>query len=390
MPHEIHTSERRSFRGCRRRWDYAYRQGFVPDQTPRALAFGIAFHIGFEKFYDPELWESTTPAEKAANAVEAFVKSCEDQRTKYLFQTKQLDLTVEEREDFEQRIDLGTGMFAYYATHVHPKYDSWFKPVKVEIPFEVPIKNEDGTYLHCTNSPACGQSHSNDLDSPDSRVVYAGRIDMLVEDEQFGGYYIWDHKTAAALAANEEFLILDDQILSYCWGLGDLIGIDIKGFIYQEIRKAYPKPPPALKRHMGGRAYSTAKTNPTSMEVFEPFVAEHDKPAYEDGKYDEYMEFLRTDASAQFHQRFVIRKSEQELAATGINIAMEAADMVDSGLRIYPSPGKFSCSGCAYKQPCIAKARGEDEEYLLETTFSQTNRRYWMDQPRSSDKSTAK
>lgn len=391
MPHEVHTSERRSFRGCRRRWDLAYRQGFVPEEKPRALEFGIAFHIGMEHFYAPETWDTTTPEEKAHKAVTAFVEECEKQKQSYLKTMKIRELPEDVEADYEDRIRIGTGMFAYYGTHIHPKYDDWFKPVKVEVPFSVPIQDPDAppgvrSDLRCTDSPNCGQSHSNDISDPDSRVVFAGRIDLLVEDLKYGGYYIWDHKTAAVLAANDDFLQLDDQIASYCWALLTELGIDVRGFIYQEIRKDYPRPPKELKRMFGGRMFSTAQTQSTIAEVFVPYVEHHDPIAYENGSYDEYIDYLNSSGAPKFHQRFVLRKDSTELDQVGKNISLESADMTTKGLRIYPSVGKFTCSSCAYRQPCIGMFRGEDVSFLLETTYNQTNRRYWMDQPRSSDK----
>lgn len=394
MPHEIHTSERRSFRGCRRRWDFSYRQGYVPEIQPKPLEFGIAFHMAMEEFYNPDGWKERTAEDKAKDAIEIFSRECVRQRQQYMHTMKLTRLPEEVEADYDGRMDLGAGMMAYYATHVHPKYDSWFTPVRVEIPFEVPIypPPHEGVVefpvpLKCHNSPDCGQSHSNNWRDDDSNVVFAGRVDMLVKDERYGGYLIWDHKTASVLAPDDDFLQLDDQIASYCWSLGSILNINVTGFIYQEIRKDYPRDPKMLKRLMNGRQFSTAKDQPTIDEIFVPFVQRNDPIPYENGAYDEYIERLRGPDATLFHQRFVIRKSERELNEVGKNIYLEACEMIDPSLSIYPSVGRYTCSSCAFRQPCLAMFQGEDVEYLLSSSYNQTNRRYWMDMPRSSDKS---
>lgn len=392
MPHEIHVSERRSFRGCRRRWNWAYREGYVPVKSPKPLEFGVAYHKAMEVMYDPNLW-SLKPEkiqERITRAYKVFEDTCEEQKQLYLAKTESYELDPDVEEDYEDRIVLGHGMLKYYGEYVQPKFDTWFKPVTTEVAFEVPIAHPDDPdhFLHCFNSPYCGQTHSNNEASTDSLVVYAGRIDLLVEDIRYGGYYIWDHKTAASLTREgaDGFLQLDDQIGSYCWALYEGLNLDIRGFIYAESRKDYPQPPKLLKRKMGGRSFSTAATQATSIELFEPFVKTHDPIAYGEGAYDEYIKHLRSNDAILYHQRFPVVKTREELEEIGKNIALEAADMVDGGLRIYPSVGRYSCSGCAYYQPCIATFRQEDAAYQLETNFFQTDRKYWMEQQRNSEK----
>lgn len=395
MPHEIHTSERRSFRGCKRRWNWAYREGFVPEQPAKPLEFGIAFHMAMEVGYDPATWRTTTPAQKAKHAVEVFTEECNRQREQYLRVTNQTHLEEAQGDDYAERIELGVGMLDYYWNHIHPQHDDWFEPVYVEISFEVPIKDpdhpdfmvtDDCPPLHCTNSPACGQNHSNDPGDSDSMVVYAGRLDGLMHDKRYGGYFIWDHKTAAQLATNEEFLQLDDQIKGYVWALRKQLNIDVRGFIYQEIRKDFPRAPQELKRKMNGRSFSTNKNAPVLLEHFVPFIKMHDGDAYAEGKYDEYIQYLKSDQAPKFHQRFNPLINEYEMIETEKNLSNEAADMVSSRTRIYPSVGKFTCSSCAFRAPCVSVFQGEDTQYLLDTLYIQTNRRYWMEEKSNSDK----
>lgn len=376
--HEIHTSERRSFRGCRRRWDWAYRQGYVPDITPKPLEFGIAYHEALEQFFWPDRWDSTTPQEKLSVAVQKFYDITEAQRDRYLSLTNQRELEVAQGDDYTARIELGIGMLTYYATHVHPVADGWFKPVATEIPFEVPLEDVDnpGNTLKCSDSPHCGQVHPNDGDGAD--VVYSGRVDMLIEDLRYGGYFIWDHKTAAQLTYDDGFLQLDDQVGSYTWAIRNVLGVDVKGFVYAEYRKAFPSPPTLLRN---GKRFSVNKQQATTHEIFVSTVSDIDPDGLEDGTYDDYIAYLKSNDAPQFHKRFAILKTEKELEGIGEALHIESADIVDPRLRIYPAVGKFSCGNCAYRQPCLAKFMGEDYSYTLGSLFQKVGPRDY-DKPR--------
>jgi hypothetical protein len=363
MPHEIRTSARRSFRSCRRRWNWAYRQGYVPEVTPKPLEFGLAFHAGLEDFYCPERWDSTQPVEKLQYAVEKFIAVCETQREEYLTVTNQRALPNAEGDDYSERIELGIGMLTYYAMEIHPERDMWFRPVATELTFEVPLYDALGNQLLCKISPECGQDHDDEL------VVYAGRIDMLVEDILNGGYFVWDHKSCSQLAYDDGFLQLDDQVGSYTAALQRQLNIDVRGFVYAEYRKAFPSPPAILSRLSGGRAFSVGKNQATTLEIYRRTVQEMDTQAFEDGCYTEYLAWLNSKDAPKFHQRFVIIKTDEELANIWDCLTEEAQDMIDPNLRLYPSVGKFVCGNCAYRQPCVGQFRGEDHIYTLNSLF---------------------
>lgn len=375
--HEIHTSEIRSFLGCRRRWNWAYREGIVPETQPKPLEFGIAFHIAMEEFYNPELWSQTSPEDKTERAIAAFIKECERQRNAYLKVTGQTKLLEADGDDYTERIDLGIGMLQWYGLQVHPKEDTWFKPVMVEVPFQVPIKNpETGEPLRCWAPPAnryedaeltgedrlrtCGQVHA-----PGAVVTFDGRIDAIVQDLYNGGYFIWDHKSAAQILRDDRLLQLDPQVNGYTWAAYTQLGIDIRGFLYVEYRKAFPQPPKMLTKSYKGRRFSTDKTAPTDYENFTQTVQRFDPQGLANGVYDEYIAWLQSTEAPVFHRRFTIIKTERNLESIGRQLFLIARDMISSELTIYPNPGRFSCSGCAYYTPCLSQMMGEDYTHSL-------------------------
>lgn len=404
LTHSIHTSERRSFRGCRRRWDWISRQMYYPKVTARPLEFGVAFHEAMEAYYGFYLGQWVNPDPEAALqlAIMSFTKRTKAQREAYVRMNG--PMSPEMIADYDDRIKLGVGMLKYYFKNVAPEADKGLKPVKVEIKFEVHISGPNGETLWC-KCDHCWARYERYHTVPFAwgyrdkvwkglPVTYGGRIDILFED-QFGRYWVGDWKTAMRLSGfdpntQDDYLWNDDQVTSYCWALM-LIGIPIAGFIYAEIKKAVPEEPEPLKVVRLGRAFSTSKQQNTTARMFEAIVKENDVIAYNDGLYNDYIDFLRSPQGPRFHLRHQIHRTPHELQEAGHNIYLEAKEMVDPDLAIYPNQGRFHCkgltasSGCAFWDPCLGKNRGEDYQYSLDTMFERRTRHYWEDAPPSTE-----
>lgn len=364
--HEIHVSEIRSFLACRRRWNWSSRQGFVPQTMPKPLELGIAFHKGMEAFFDPERWLKTNPKEKTEYAINVFTNECTRQQNKYLSLTNQLELMEADGDDYAERIDLGIGMLTYYGEQVHPKYDNWFKPVMVEVPFRIPIiiPNSGGEALRCwSGNGECGQRHESG-----AVVTFDGRIDAILEDIVNGGYYLYDHKSAKNIRKDDRILQIDPQVAGYTWAAWEL-GFDMRGFLYAEYRKDYPRAPRMLSRSYKGRIFSTDKDQATDLTNFIHTVRSHHSQGLDDGVYDDYLAHLRSKEAPRFHERFPVVKSKKQLRNVGQTLYEYAKDMVDSNLSTYPTVGNFSCGGCAYYVPCSALFTGEDHMHSLTTSF---------------------
>lgn len=413
LVHEIHTSERKSFRGCRRRWDWIFRQYYYPKVTAKPLEFGVAFHNAMEVLYDPDKWKWDREVVLAL-AVKKFVDTCNEQRNRYLNERDEQYISNEDiEEDYDERVELGKGMLNYYAKEVAPQYDEGWTPLKVEVEFIVPIQNPDtDEFLYCT-CDTCRRNFlehqykvdpENDyelLQDPVSKqwrlacngqghfpweglvVVLAGRIDLLAED-QHGSYWIVDWKTAARLARGDasgqdkdEFLDLDDQIGSYVMALRRKLGLNVRGFVYVELKKAFPSQPNRNKQPRLGRMYSVSKSQAVDYDLYLKTVQEGDKEAYEAGLYDEFLTYLKEEG-VNFHGRYQMHKTDEELEEIERNLFAEASDMVNQNLRIYPNAGRFNCGFCAFRQPCLEKNRQGDYQYMLDTLFEKREKHYWV------------
>jgi hypothetical protein len=50
--------------------------------------------------------------------------------------------------------------------------------------------------------------------------------------------------------------------------------------------------------------------------------------------------------------------------------------MIDPNLRIYPSAGRFGCSFCAFRQPCLEANSQGDVMFTLEQLFEKREHYY--------------
>jgi len=322
----IRTSDRQYFKRCRVLWDFTskIRQDYEPIQRIEALDFGTAMHKALEAYYQPATWQSD---DKIANARQAFLEAIKDVQTKVRIGA----LEFETR--FNELKELGLGMLDNYFMWA-PNHDS-FKPVLVEIEFEVPIPGLDD-------------------------VVYQGRIDLVVEDDY--GYWLVDHKTTAQFAQTE-WLALDDQCSSYAWAIREQLGLEVRGVIYNELYKKVPHAPRRLAR--GG--FSVAKNQDTSFEVY---LAELRKEGYH-GKYLRpylpMLQFLKENPK-QFVRRTKVTYRPQTLIIVEDRIRKEAMEMLNAPA-IYPTPSRFNCNGCSFFAPCVALHEGSDPDSILDELY---------------------
>lgn len=412
LVHSIHVSERRSFRGCRRRWAWIFRDLWYPQTTAKPLEFGVSYHKAAEFWYDPDFWGNDRDV-RMIETLQVFKVECEKQLKAYKqgvaagkIQQFEEDEVVE--RDYKDRIELGQGMLReMFKTSAELDHD-FYTPVGVEVKFEVPISTEDGETIWCkcdrcvkkarAYHASMGEGNAEHFDAlidvhgqdkwRGLPVTFGGRIDMLAQDI-YGRYWIFDWKTAARLSTGEagspdDYLWFDDQITGYCWAMR-VLGLDVAGFVYHEQKKAMAEEPEPLKRPYKGALYSQNRSKDYDYTVYKTTVQENDPSGYAAGVYDEYLAYL-LDTGSVFYKRHVIHRNEEELAEAGRNIAYEAEEITNPNLRIYPSSGRFSCGFCAFKEPCLMKNRGEDYTYTLESLFEKRKKLYYETAESNTDK----
>jgi len=369
--HEIHVSEINAFKKCRFAHKLKYVNMLYPKVTAKPLEFGTAYHAAKQIYYDPQTNGYPADARKEL-AILKFVATIEEQK-------KALgNLSLEQKADYAERVELGVGMLEYYFGTLAPYLDINLEPMFVEQDFSVPIVNpETNEQLYCK----CDRCREKFEASFIKGVVYnidwsqwiglpvylEGRIDLILKDKRTGKVWVLDWKTTARLMDRYEWLELNEQIINYLLALM-LLGFDVAGFIYHEALKTFPKPPKRNASKRMGRWYSVDKNQDTEYDMYIEEISIGDPEGFESGAYDEFLEFLQN-SGKEFYHREIIRRNKDHLAIAYEDLYNTAREMVNPLKVIYPSPGKFNCTYCEFEQVCIGRATGADYEYTIETMF---------------------
>lgn len=352
--HIIRTSDRIQFKKCRRNWDFGsiIRQGYVPDRSAPPLEFGTDIHKALDIWYEPSTWHLVTNRGTrhiiAAATISDF-EARQDARLKERREPGTGFIEEEVKQEFAERKDLGVGMLKNYFLWAPLEDD--FTPVYTEVDFEVPILDNDGNPFIC--------------DCHGVPVVYQGRLDGIVKDKG-GWYWILEHKTAKTLG-DTSHLQLDEQTTSYAWALQHMLGIRVQGVIYNELAKEYPHPPKRNKTRRLGCIYTVAKDQNTTYELYLETLIENGEPL---GPYEDILAHLKEQGN-KFVRRVPVNRNLHQLENMGRQIYLEAKEMINPDLPIYPNPNKFTCSYCAFRQPCIAMNDGSDYQFLLDEDYRQ-------------------
>jgi len=342
----IRTSDRIAFKRCRRKWGFSshLRLNRTEDQARAPLWSGTGFHFAMEDFHGHNRFGDPR---KAFMAYVAATQATPLKRVP---------------EDLAEQIELVHGMIDYYldwlSTRDHLKTFVYEGKPQVEVNFQIPIPL-DPAYVE-----ACGYS----------QVMYSGTIDRVVEDE-YGRLWVLDYKTAKSFVTSH--LDTDPQIGAYLWAGSVLYpGRPFAGFVYQQHLKKLVEPPKYLSSR---RMFSTAKTQATTHKAYSKAL----KNLYGDIKAAkpaeiEYLNFLATEESpdmdAMIRRDWEFR-NETQISAEGAKILMEAADMINPELPMYPNPTRDCAFDCSFKMSCIMMDDGSDwEGDLLTSTIARDDK----------------
>lgn len=330
----VRTSDRQIFKSCRQKWDFGskVRMNYEPLQGLKVFEVGTSIHAGMEAGYDPRIYKLLSWSERSALMVAAYVESTKQQMADALLAANEETTPEHLKEDYDERLELGIGMLENYANHY--KDNDFYEVLYVEIEFEVEIPGLPG-------------------------YVYQGRIDAIVRDKN-GRIWIVDHKTRGQFG-DTEWADMDEQSGSYCWAIQEMLGIKVHGVVFNELLKAAPKPPQVLQ---SGNLSKNKQWRGT-RDYFIKCLAENGQGL---SGYEDFIDYLGSRPNPYF-RRIQVHRSQRELQLLGERIQLEALDMYDPNVRIYPAPGMFNCMGCSYRVPCLAKMDGSDYQHILDSNF---------------------
>ena len=388
----IHTSDRASFKHCRRYWDWTSPIRSNLRMSPSVYGinlpmwFGTGIHLALEMHYSPEWerdpvevfrtwWEYQTkggfipgheyqagfanglPVEWSGDVAEGVTNTYRV--------TGLLDLLPDPvLEELETHLELGVGMMEFYKSYAD-KHDN-FAVIAAEHDFSIPL----------------GMEVFKPTGSAKYPVHYRGRMDLIIQDLETGRYGIMDHKSAAK-ADSEQYirkLEKDEQCTSYMWSaereaeLYDLEYKQIDFVLYNTLWKGYPKPPnitTATKNFPQGRP-SIDRNQMTTPGLWYAAVKERGLEEWiaENENVKAYAQYLIDAGDSMFVRRDMVRRNRYEIESCGSRILDEVHDMLAPDVRVYPNPtSNYRCLNCAFRLPCIAKDDGSDWEQMLEDGY---------------------
>jgi PD-(D/E)XK nuclease superfamily len=234
----LRTSERRDFKRCQRKWQWAWREGFKPvtaESTP--LWFGTGVHLALAEWYLPGTKRGVPPAETFEKFAAEAMRS-----------VKVKDATEERVAEYEDGAALGVKLMELYV--VEYGQDASWDFIQAEQTFSLPVPWPDNTRQ---------TAYVVDKDSG-LLVEYKGTYDGVYRDLVDGRIKLLETKTAKAIQTAH--LAIDDQAGSY-WAVATAtlrkmgkIGPkeSISEINYNFIRKALPD-----ERPKDAQGYATNK-----------------------------------------------------------------------------------------------------------------------------------
>jgi len=410
----IHNSDRAAFRRCRRYWDWS--SPSRTNLTVRAdihginmpLFFGTGIHFALERFYKPGVRHDPVEAFKTwwdiqwrgGIVTEDWLDKVYDLKPKPIppdmagfsaSEAKFVDgkvvhepvtmtwvvrglediLPEYDHNEWDEAKELGIGMMEYYKEYAEINDD--FEVIVAEHMFSVPIFDYNSGLKPLT---AIDRREESPNYGKKLEVHARGRQDQLWTRPN-GKLGILENKTAARWGEDElRKLESDEQTTHYLWAAeveAAYYGLPHKGepleeVIYNVLRKAYPKPPTALKSGM----FSTDRQNESTTAVLlEQWIAANMPGVPLSEKQQGYLEYVREVGDENFIVRKAVRRNRHQLRNAGYRLYLETLDMLSPNLRIYPNiSNSHKCLNCAFRAPCMAKEDGGDWEQLIKDNYT--------------------
>ena len=87
------------------------------------------------------------------------------------------------------------------------------------------------------------------------------------------------------------------------------------------------------------------------------------------GEYQEVLTQLLERGYDEYITELKVRKTAAELASASRELYMTALEMTRPTTRIYASEDWLKCDFCAFRDPCIAKNRGQNYQAILNASY---------------------
>ena len=344
----IRTSDRSSFKRCRRKWAWSsgLKQNRSIKDAPSYFWIGTGGHFALEDYHGYNHFGH--PVE----AFNAYTAACKEFHRKH---KRGLP------DDWEEQTTLAQGILEHYLIwmqHREPHKTVWVDgqpQVEIKCEIELPVTPPPGY----------------------DRVVYQLTLDRLVEID--GEYWITDYKFYKQFG--QDNLEYDQQMGAYIWGAQTIFDRPIAGAILHELVKNVPHEPKILssgKLSYDKRQSTTHRIYREALINMYGAVEKAPKPNVDCLNDLAHQEGTDRD---KFIKRSWTRRTELQQQAQGSMILLEAVDMCNPDLPLYPNPTRDCSWDCSLRDICLMMDRDDDWDSLLEdlTVIDSEETTTWRD-----------
>lgn len=330
---EIHITDVRTFLSCRRQWKYSSKQqmGLEPNQPNLNLWLGRIVHEALAFWYDHKHEADRTLPKKTLDFFDWLV---DDEFAAFTEQKE------EGTEHFltkaQESVDLGHAMLRHYMLYSarNDRFDVLATELKVASLLPFP---------------------------PQTSIV--STLDIVATDG-VGELFIMDHKTSSRIPTLQD-MMLDTQALTYMFAMQghpmtEQFG-NPKFFQFNFLLKREPRFPPRLK---SGRL-SEGRLGDTTLEIYNYAIKSmgHSWDSYTKARME------LTSKPNKFFVRHTLRPTTKAIEHHIKNLGTIALEMADPMTPLYPSPDRFKCNWCAFKDACMMESNGVDPKIVLQAQF---------------------
>ncbi len=353
--YEIHVSDLRTYKECRRKWNYSspLRMNLRPEHSPVYFTVGRAVHYALAEYY-------------------------ETQEAPELIYDRYIDavrLSEPIMPEDEKHITVGRGMCTNYFDWINSpeQPDEDWKVIATEIKFKTPLFNIEG--------------------KKSNRIFLAGRFDGVWKHEPTGDLWLMEFKTTSR-QPNANWLTLDDQASAYCWAAQQIFGAPVKGVMFRFLMKNIPEKPNRIKK---GTALSRAIKSSlhTTEALYKEAISElaysllmstlsdksdeptdsnlRQKVAELEGEYTNILDQLAMQGYEKFFLQFKTPRTQAEIGSIGKDLWEVGLEMARDSTSLYPSPNWMKCNFCSFREPCVATNQGHrtDADLMLKHMYIQ-------------------
>jgi hypothetical protein len=329
--------DRAAFKTCRRAWDLGARarRNLEPIAVGAPFDADRAVRDALAVYYFPGMWD-WSPAVVIPLVFQAFDKAVARESAR---------LGPDRVDNFSAVAGRTRRLLQAYVEWAPPV--ERVAPVLIEVDYQADVPDPD--------HPDLG------LFTPDgANVRYEGRIDLLGVDE-FDAYWIVRHRLVTEWTPTD-MLLRDEEALAACWAWEQYyIGMEIAGTVHNELRlppqdgTAAPDPVPP-ETPITGRGWVPEHEASGGGRS----VPQH-RRLYARSRQPDTLERVRHERGPWFRRTW-IRRTRDEVAGAGRQLAFETRQLFGSGVAVYPSPSLSACRRCPFEAPCSALYEGRERE----------------------------